>query len=115
MSPAAQSIITGLLKLNPKERLGANGSEEFENHPFFSGVDWSKYMKQQSDPPIKPMIKNSDKGTGYNYKPTPDNRMRMENVNVTNFTYQGQKDALGRRQSGLNSQKSFNKDNGFGK
>jgi hypothetical protein len=100
-------LINGLLKLDPKERLGNNGPEEFENHPFFAGVDWAKYQKQDSVPPIKPMVKSSDKGsgsTGYNYKPTPDNRTRLENVNVTNFTYQGQKDALARRNSGLNSQ-----------
>ena len=96
-----------MLTLDTKERLGANGSEEFENHPIFAGVDCATYQRQDSVSTSRTMVKSSAKGSGYtgsNYKPTPDNRTRLENVNVTNFTYQGQKDALARQNSGLNSQ-----------
>ena len=31
----------GLVKKNPKERLGANGVNEIKNHEFFKNFDWN--------------------------------------------------------------------------
>ncbi|GFR99059.1 ribosomal protein S6 kinase delta-1 [Elysia marginata] len=42
VSDEARSLLEGLLKHNPNERLGAGmaGAEEIKAHPFFTGVDW---------------------------------------------------------------------------
>lgn len=32
--------------MNPKQRLGYNGSEEIKNHPFFQGVNWDLAVKK---------------------------------------------------------------------
>ena len=41
-SDEATSLLVGLLKRNPKERLGTNGVEEIKSHIFFDGMDWEK-------------------------------------------------------------------------
>ncbi|RUS80357.1 hypothetical protein EGW08_011896, partial [Elysia chlorotica] len=42
VSDEARSLLEGLLKHNPNERLGSGiaGAEEIKAHPFFSGIDW---------------------------------------------------------------------------
>jgi serine/threonine protein kinase len=42
LSKELKDFINCLLRLNPKERLGAKGWEEVKNHPFFtmSMFDW---------------------------------------------------------------------------
>jgi len=44
VSNEACSLLAGLLKYNPKERLGAgpNGNEEIKSHPFFNQINWKK-------------------------------------------------------------------------
>lgn len=44
VSNEACSLLAGLLKYDPKERLGSgpSGSEEIKSHPFFSGINWNK-------------------------------------------------------------------------
>jgi serine/threonine protein kinase len=57
MSVAAKDLISGLLSLSPADRLGANGIESIQRHPFFAGVDWnslnashSKFLPDLDDP-----------------------------------------------------------------
>ena len=40
MSNELKKLIVGLLKKNPKERLGANGADEIKNHEFFKNFSW---------------------------------------------------------------------------
>ncbi|KAI8851333.1 kinase-like domain-containing protein [Chytridium lagenaria] len=42
LSVIFMDLVTKLLILEPKERLGFNGAEEIQAHPFFQGVDWSE-------------------------------------------------------------------------
>lgn len=42
VSEEAKDLITQLLQLNPRERLGSNDIQDLKNHPFFQGVDWSR-------------------------------------------------------------------------
>lgn len=42
----ARDLIEKLLVVNPKQRLGYNGSEEIKNHPFFQGVNWDLAVKK---------------------------------------------------------------------
>ncbi|CRL04421.1 CLUMA_CG017507, isoform A [Clunio marinus] len=62
----AKDLITKLLRIRPKERLGANDSDEIRyhsirSHPFFEGIVWNDIYKQK--PPeikIPPNINDDD-------------------------------------------------------
>lgn len=56
VSPAATSLILGLLKTQPSERLGniQHGVDAIKNHAFFAGVDWSIVAQRGLVPPIRP-------------------------------------------------------------
>jgi hypothetical protein len=41
LSPEAKSLLRGLFKIKPSERLGSSkGGEEIRKHPFFANVDF---------------------------------------------------------------------------
>ena len=54
----ARDLIEKLLVVNPKQRLGYNGSEEIKNHPFFQGVNWDLAVKKNIKPPFIPKLKS---------------------------------------------------------
>ncbi|THH28702.1 hypothetical protein EUX98_g5480 [Antrodiella citrinella] len=57
ISPAAQSILTGLLTRDPAKRLGVNGADEIKKHPFFAkNLDFDKLLKKKIQPPFKPSV-----------------------------------------------------------
>ncbi|XP_039066227.1 protein phosphatase 2C and cyclic nucleotide-binding/kinase domain-containing protein-like isoform X1 [Hibiscus syriacus] len=49
LSPEAVDLITKLLEVDEKERLGSHGSINVKNHPWFNGVDWEG-IRDQSFP-----------------------------------------------------------------
>ncbi|KAK1241349.1 hypothetical protein MKX08_001323 [Trichoderma sp. CBMAI-0020] len=55
LPPNARDIITRLLEREPDHRLGAKGgASEIKKHPFFAGIDWSKLLRRDYEPPFKP-------------------------------------------------------------
>jgi serine/threonine protein kinase len=53
LSPDAKSLLKGLFKIKPKDRLGAKkDGEEIKNHPFFANVDFDELLKRKVSPPI---------------------------------------------------------------
>lgn len=57
ISPAAQSILTGLLTRDPSKRLGVNGADEIKKHPFFANhLDFNMLLKKKIQPPFKPSV-----------------------------------------------------------
>lgn len=58
MPPEAASLIFGLLEHNPAQRLGARGAHEIRVHPFFAGIDWSKLIRREIEPPWKPVVRD---------------------------------------------------------
>lgn len=47
-SPEAKDLIKKLLTLNVNERLGSNGAEEIQKHPFFKGVNWETLFEEEA-------------------------------------------------------------------
>jgi serine/threonine protein kinase len=57
-SPAARSLINGLLQKDPVMRLGCGepGYSEVMRHPFFESIDWVAISNKQVEPPFRPTI-----------------------------------------------------------
>ena len=72
-------LISKLLTVNPKQRLGygPNDAEDIKAHPYFKDVDWNKYLKKEITPPFVPKLKN-DQDLKYFDKAFTD-----EAVNIT--------------------------------
>lgn len=60
LSEDAIDLMRGLFKLNPKERLGAKGSEEVKNHIFFEGINWKEIYNKRVKPPFMPRVSKPD-------------------------------------------------------
>ncbi|KAI4877731.1 hypothetical protein NFI96_002062 [Prochilodus magdalenae] len=56
ISAASRALISGLL-CERRERLGSNGSVDFRNHPFFSGLDWINLHRLPA--PYHPEVSNA--------------------------------------------------------
>jgi len=56
LSPAAVDLIHKLM-CDAKDRIGKNGVEEIQAHPFFAGIDWSN-PRESLKPPILPQVKD---------------------------------------------------------
>lgn len=53
LSAEAKSLLKGLFKIKPKERLGwARGGEEIRNHPFFANLDFDQILRKEVEAPI---------------------------------------------------------------
>lgn len=53
VSPEARDLVCKFLS-PPKERLGYNGVEEIQSHPFFASIDWAKL--DSMEPPFVPEV-----------------------------------------------------------
>ena len=51
LSAEARSLLAGLLKFNPEERLGSKGTEEIQSHPFFASVNFEDLVNKRIRPP----------------------------------------------------------------
>ncbi|KAL4481089.1 hypothetical protein ABPG72_015044 [Tetrahymena utriculariae] len=56
VSPEAEDLIKKLMDPNPQTRLGANGVEEVQSHPFFNNFDWANVRNMNA--PVIPKVKN---------------------------------------------------------
>jgi serine/threonine protein kinase len=56
LSPAAASLLSGLIERDVNKRLGSLGSDadDIKSHPFFDGLDWNKLYNKEIEPPFKP-------------------------------------------------------------
>lgn len=72
ISPAGQDLITRLLDVNDKTRLGAgiNGILDLKRHEFFAGIDWDALEQKQIIPPYQPYGIDYEEG----FTPVPDLR-----------------------------------------
>ena len=58
MDSNAKDFIEKLLIIDPKERLGSQGSESIKSHPLFEGVDWDLAYEKKLKPPFIPKLKS---------------------------------------------------------
>jgi len=60
-SEEAKDLITKLLDLDPKTRLGAgkNGFENLKNHKYFEDIDWDDLENKKITPPFVPNIEGN--------------------------------------------------------
>ncbi|XP_073454600.1 RAC-beta serine/threonine-protein kinase [Aquarana catesbeiana] len=58
LSPEAKSLLSGLLKKDPKQRLGGgpNDAQEVKDHRFFSCINWQDVDERKLTPPFKPQV-----------------------------------------------------------
>uniref|UniRef100_A0A8D1ZJE1 non-specific serine/threonine protein kinase n=1 Tax=Sus scrofa TaxID=9823 RepID=A0A8D1ZJE1_PIG len=58
LSPEAKSLLAGLLKKDPKQRLGGGPSDakEVMEHRFFLTVNWQDVVQKKLLPPFKPQV-----------------------------------------------------------
>jgi len=58
MNPMAIDLISQLLKVNPKKRLGygEKDAQKIKEHPYFKDVDWDKYWNREIEPPFIPEV-----------------------------------------------------------
>jgi serine/threonine protein kinase len=52
LSDNAKSLLSGLFKIKPEERLGFNGSEAIKKHKFFQGINWDDLMNRKVKAPV---------------------------------------------------------------
>ncbi|KAE8585609.1 hypothetical protein XENTR_v10021375 [Xenopus tropicalis] len=58
LSPEAKSLLAGLLKKDPKQRLGGgpNDAQEVMSHRFFASINWQDVTERKLTPPFKPQV-----------------------------------------------------------
>ncbi|XP_006871484.1 PREDICTED: RAC-beta serine/threonine-protein kinase isoform X3 [Chrysochloris asiatica] len=58
LSPEAKSLLAGLLKKDPKQRLGGGPSDakEVMEHSFFLSINWQDVVQKKLLPPFKPQV-----------------------------------------------------------
>uniref|UniRef100_A0A8C2C5Z4 non-specific serine/threonine protein kinase n=1 Tax=Cyprinus carpio TaxID=7962 RepID=A0A8C2C5Z4_CYPCA len=66
LSPEAKALLTGLLRKDPKQRLGGgpDDAREVMGHKFFSGIHWEDVLQKKLVPPFKPQV-TSETDTRY--------------------------------------------------
>ncbi|NP_001083878.1 RAC-alpha serine/threonine-protein kinase [Xenopus laevis] len=64
--PEAKSLLSGLLKKDPKQRLGGgpDDAKEIMQHKFFAGIVWQDVYEKKLVPPFKPQV-TSETDTRY--------------------------------------------------
>ena len=58
MNPLLIDLISQLLAVNPKKRIGYGDSDakKIKEHQYFIDVDWNKYLNKEIDPPFVPKL-----------------------------------------------------------
>jgi len=59
-SPEARDLLEKLFVIDPTKRLGAAGSHEIKEHPFFKGMDWERLLNREIEPPFIPAARTAN-------------------------------------------------------
>lgn len=76
-----RDLLQGLFQVEPSKRLGSTtaGAEEIKNHPWFSGIEWSKVYNHRYQPPLLPVV--ADGGDSSNFADYSDQLSSYMDVN----------------------------------
>lgn len=55
-TPNFQDFVRRLMDENPETRLGANGTQEIKDHPFFARIEWDSLLGWEVEPYWKPEV-----------------------------------------------------------
>ncbi|MBN3286518.1 AKT2 kinase, partial [Polyodon spathula] len=66
LSPEARALLAGLLKKDPKQRLGGgpDDAKDVMTHKFFTAINWQDVLQKKLVPPFKPQV-TSETDTRY--------------------------------------------------
>ncbi|KAI9537189.1 RAC-beta serine/threonine-protein kinase [Dissostichus eleginoides] len=66
LAPEAKALLAGLLKKDPKQRLGGgpDDAKEVMSHKFFTSINWQDVLEKKLIPPFKPQV-TSETDTRY--------------------------------------------------
>ncbi|KAK8825058.1 protein kinase 2 [Blastocystis sp. ATCC 50177/Nand II] len=96
MSAEAFDICSRLLERDPKKRLGYNGFEEVQKHPWFKDINWDALYRKEVEPPYKPSVKSAESTEHIDDEfvsivptvtPTPVNAVLTDQTAFENFSY----------------------------
>lgn len=89
LSPEAKALLTGLLRKDPKQRLGGgpDDAREVMGHKFFSGIHWEDVLQKKLVPPFKPQVTSEtdtryfdDEFTAQSITVTPPDKLSRQDV-----------------------------------
>ena len=87
VSQEAKDMITGLLRTDPKKRLGAKGIQQIMSHAFFDSVDWELLRRKEVKPPI--IIKKQGQEQRVGVEESIDST--VQNYYIEGFTHVNEK------------------------
>jgi serine/threonine protein kinase len=67
IDPLTKSLLVGLLQVDVSNRLGctATGPAELKQHPWFTGIDWSKLYHHKYQPPLLPVVESEGDSSNF--------------------------------------------------
>ena len=96
MSQEAFDLCSKLLERDPTKRLGYNGFEEIQNHPWFKEINWEKLYRKELEPPFRPSVESAESTEHIDEEfisvlptvtPTPTNAVLSDQTAFENFSY----------------------------
>ena len=96
MSTDAFDLCSRLLEREPTKRLGYNGFEEIQNHPWFKDINWDVLYRKEVEPPYNPNVKDETSTENIDSSvpcelpivtPTPNNIVPFDDDQFNNFSY----------------------------
>ena len=95
ISMQAKSLLKGLFRIKPKERLGyARDAQEIKEHPFFANVNFEQLQRREVDAPISFQEALNCEGFDMDFQPSMDSTVNVEPIKpegglvFDGFTYQ---------------------------
>jgi serine/threonine protein kinase len=92
-SPECKDLLEKLFVVDPKKRLGAGGSHEIKEHPFFKDIDWEQLQSLAVTPPFIPDARTVHANSIGEVGEFPKRKFRKvklteeDEKNYENFTY----------------------------
>jgi len=60
MPPEAKDLIEKFLEVDPRKRLGWDGTQKIKSHPFFKKIDWKTLREQKAYFDVKGLNESSN-------------------------------------------------------